>query len=101
MHLSPEQVKQIYGRDVHVCTPAKCPEPGKYYVTCADGQEAALLSGPYPSHGAALMAQQKVSELAVKVQPRAAFYHFGTCRSVRPDKELGLFQRLGLLEIPE
>ncbi len=56
------------------------PVPGNYYVSAVDGPKFALLAGPYPSHAQALGMVATVTDIAMKLDPKAAFYGFGTCR---------------------
>ncbi len=78
------------------------PRPGAYYVSVIDAGRTALLSGPYPTHAAALAAVDKVRELANIVDHRSVFYAFGTVRwkDDAGEPETGLFQRRGLLAAP-
>ena len=56
------------------------PVSGNYYVSAVDGPKFALLAGPYPSHAQALDMVDTVTAVAMKLDPKAAFYGFGTCR---------------------
>ena len=56
-------------------------KPGNYYVSVVDGKRFALLLGPFPNdHRGALTRIGLVRQKAAEVDPRAAFYGFGTCR---------------------
>lgn len=56
-------------------------KPGEYYVSVVDGPRASRLLGPFTNdHAAALAMVDKVREKAEEIDPRAAFYAFGTCR---------------------
>lgn len=57
------------------------PVPGNYYVSAVDGPKFALLAGPYTSHAQALDMVPTVTEIAMQLDPKAAFYGFGTCRT--------------------
>ena len=53
--------------------------PGaKYYVTAVDGKKTIPLSGPYPTHAEAVAMVDEMKELAIKLDPKAAFASFGT-----------------------
>jgi hypothetical protein len=54
-------------------------EPG-LYVSIVDGTRFALVAGPYPTHDAAKADVERVRTCANKMDPRAAFWAFGTCR---------------------
>lgn len=54
--------------------------PGNYYVSVVDGKRHALLLGPFAHHVTALDAVDDVRRLAHELDPRAAWYAFGTCR---------------------
>jgi len=54
--------------------------PGRYFVSVQDGKRRALLTGPYPTHQAALDAVSAVREKACEVDPRGHFYAYGTAR---------------------
>lgn len=56
-------------------------KPGMYYVTVIDGARVGRLLGPFKNdHAAALSMVDKVRAKAEELDPRAAFYAFGTCR---------------------
>lgn len=56
--------------------------PGFYYVSVMDGPRRGLLRGPWiDDHAGALAAVDVVRAEAERVDPRAAFYAFGTARS--------------------
>jgi hypothetical protein len=50
-----------------------------YYVSAVDAGNYWLLSGPYDSHAAAIADVDDVQEIAIKNNPFAHFYSFGTC----------------------
>lgn len=54
--------------------------PGHYYVSAIDGPRSALVSGPYPTHQQALDLVPAKRAEAEKLDPKAVFYAFGTCR---------------------
>jgi len=55
--------------------------PGRYYVSARNDAGAAVpLLGPYDSHLEALEKVDLGRELASKVDPRAPWYSYGTCR---------------------
>lgn len=54
--------------------------PGHYYVSVIDGSRYALLAGPYASHKEALGAVRAANDAACKLDARAHWYAFGTCR---------------------
>lgn len=52
--------------------------PAAFYVSVISGRRRALLAGPYPTHDVALSMVDPVAAKARDVDPRAAFYAFGT-----------------------
>lgn len=61
-------------------------KPGAYYVTVADGGRIGRLLGPFDNdHAGALAMVDKVRVKAEELDPRAAFYSFGTCRIPNDD----------------
>ncbi len=61
-------------------------KPGAYYVSVADGGRVARLLGPFENdHAAALAMVDKVRAKAEELDPRAAFYAFGTVRLPNDD----------------
>lgn len=56
-------------------------ETGNYYVTVADGGRVSPIVGPFKdNHQAALDLVDQARQVAQEVDPRAAFYAFGTAR---------------------
>lgn len=56
-------------------------KPGAYYVSVMRGADYRLLAGPWiDNHAAALAAVDAVRDVAQDLDPRAAWYAFGTCR---------------------
>lgn len=56
-------------------------KPGAYYVTVIDGKRVGRLLGPFiDDHAGALAMVDQVRAKAEDLDPRAAFYAFGTCR---------------------
>jgi hypothetical protein len=56
-------------------------KPGNYYVSCVDGQHVGRLVGPFLNdHSGALAMVDKARDKAQELDPRAAFYAFGTIR---------------------
>ncbi len=56
-------------------------KPGNYYVSVIDGRRKAVLLGPFLNdHAAALNQVDAVRKKAMDLDPKAAFYSFGTCR---------------------
>jgi hypothetical protein len=53
-------------------------EGAHYYVSALDGPKTALLSGPYPTHAECLAALPFARDKALQVDPKSAFYVFGT-----------------------
>jgi hypothetical protein len=53
---------------------------GDYFVSVTDAGRYGLLLGPYPTHTEALERVGAVRILAEKVDDRAWFYAYGTCR---------------------
>lgn len=56
------------------------PRPGNYYVSVIDGKRSAFLLGPFPTHQQALDMVEPVRAKGNELDPRAAFYAFGTVR---------------------
>lgn len=62
-------------------------KPGFYYVTVMDGRRVGALLGPFVNdHAGALAKVDAARAKANELDPRAAFYAFGTTRS---DTDLG------------
>lgn len=56
-------------------------KPGNYYVSVRDGKRSAFLLGPYENdHATALTMVNAAAQLAYELDPKAAFYAFGTAR---------------------
>ena len=56
-------------------------KPGAYFVTCIDGARVGRLAGPFINdHAAALALVDRARAEAERIDPRAAWYAFGTCR---------------------
>lgn len=72
---------------------------GNYYVTVADGERVSPIVGPFPNnHQAALDLVDQARMLAYDIDPRAAFYAFGTARyPVEYDTPGMLNGKLGVL----
>lgn len=72
-------------------------KPGAYYVTVVDGPRVGRLLGPFfDDHAGALAMVDSVRAHAETVDPRAAFYAFGTCRIPADDSvpiRAGLFNK--------
>ena len=54
--------------------------PGSYYVSVVDGEQVALLSGPWPTHQEALDRVRACKRLAHEQFPKSVFFAFGTLR---------------------
>ena len=67
-----------------------------FYVSCIDGPRTAILAGPYQTHPEALEAVPQVRRVAEKVDPRACWYAFGTCKAPNGWREGTLNRGLGL-----
>ena len=66
------------------------PRPGNYYVSAVDFYQTWLLLGPFRQHQKALDCVELVRSFAIKHEPRAAFYGFGTlCLKEDADAEPG------------
>lgn len=64
-------------------SPAQAPDrtPGHYYVSIVRDRRVGLLAGPFVNdHAAALAMVERAKELAVTVDPWAAFDAFGTVK---------------------
>ncbi len=72
--------------------------PGNYYVSIRDGDRYILAAGPFETHQQALDMVGRVNVLANKLDGRAVWYAFGTCRleDGRPVRPGQLNQQLGL-----
>ncbi len=53
-----------------------------FYVSVIDAEtkRSALLAGPFVTHDFALAALLDATRIAVDIDPRGAFYAYGTCR---------------------
>lgn len=70
-------------------------KPGAYYVSVVRGADYRLLAGPFLNdHAAALALVPKATQVAQDLDPRAAWYAFGTCRL---DVAPGEVPRAGIL----
>lgn len=69
--------------------------PGPYYVSVADAGRASFLSGPYATHQEALDAVEICRTLAIRHNPWAHFYAFGTVRVKVDYNTPGLLQSWG------
>lgn len=57
------------------------PRPGFYYVSVVRGSDCRLLRGPFVNdHAGALAAVEAAKAEACRLDPRAHWYAFGTCR---------------------
>jgi hypothetical protein len=69
-------------------TDDQLPEPvAHYFVSCVetDGRRRkSLLAGPYATHEAALAQVRKVARMTEDVDPRAAWFAFGTASAETP-----------------
>ncbi len=75
-------------------------QPGDYFVSARDGERWALVSGPYVhDHAAALQDVRECRRLVEEVDPRAAFYAFGTCRFPAGSGKIGFLQQHNLRRI--
>lgn len=61
-----------------------------YYVSVISGSKFALVCGPMASHDEALAMVPVVKEDAMKVDPRAPFYAYGTCSVTETDEQIVL-----------
>jgi len=64
---------------------------GGYYVSVRDAGQVGYLAGPFLTHPEALTQVDRVREHACKVNDRAVFYAFGTCRRTDNYRKPGLF----------
>lgn len=60
-----------------------------FYVSVIDGDRWGLLAGPFPTHGLALDLVDRVQDEANKIDHKAHFYGFGTCRVAAEEKKPG------------
>lgn len=68
-----------------------------FYVTVKDGERFALLAGPFNRQGDALRMKASASNAASKIDPRAAWYAYGTSRVKSGPMKPGLLnEKLGL-----
>ena len=69
-------------------------QPGDYFVSARDGEQWALVSGPYVNdHVAALADVEECRRLVEEVHPKAVFYAFGTCRLPLASGQIRFLQR--------
>lgn len=61
-----------------------------YYVTVRDAGKTGFLLGPYPTHDEALGNVEHGRELALKRDPFAHFYAFGTARATERQTVFGV-----------
>jgi hypothetical protein len=67
---------------------------GDYFVSVTDAGRYGLLLGPYPTHAGALARVEAVRTLAEKVDDRAWFYAYGTCRLAPGSGQVGKLNKL-------
>lgn len=69
------------------------PEGAHFYVTARDDRgRYTRLSGPYDTHGDALERVRDITNWAMKVDPRAPWYSYGT--AAIDGTALGAYERL-------
>jgi hypothetical protein len=80
--------------------PCGCPpgahdngEPGGFYVSVKDGKRTGKLLGPLATHEEAQRRVPEIRALAERINSRAVFYAFGTCRVVDGDRPPGLLNK--------
>lgn len=66
------------------------PRGANFYVTAIDGRKTIPLSGPYPTHAEAVARVDEIRELAIKMDPGAAFASFGTTAMKSSYKKRGV-----------
>ena len=72
--------------------------PGPYYVSVIRPEKPSdprLLAGPSATHAEALANVDEATRLAQSLDPRAAFYAFGTVRTKPECNKLGILNELG------
>jgi predicted acyl esterase len=68
------------------------PTGANFYVTVTDGAKTIALSGPYPTHAEAVSMVDEIKEIALKVDPSAAFASFGTTAMSSSYTKPGIFR---------
>lgn len=53
-----------------------------YYVDCIDGPKVAMIAGPFKTKEEAKLMLDPARDLGCKVDPKAWFYNWGTCKRV-------------------
>lgn len=69
-------------------------EGANYYISVADGDKTALLSGPYRTHAECLAILPSAREKAVRVDPQGHFYSFGTIAMSKTHRKRGILDPL-------
>jgi hypothetical protein len=71
--------------------------PGKYFVSCIDGDEYYLMAGPYATHQEAQRLRRKAQDIAESHDPRAFWMAWGVC--VLPDDttRIGVLNKFNLI----
>lgn len=78
-HYHPQRHPEIVPAEPRV---AADPRPGFYYVSIQnDAGERRFIRGPWSSHAAALAALPEVRAHCQRIDPRGAWYAYGTARS--------------------
>jgi hypothetical protein len=72
---------------------AKHTAGSKYYVSAIDGKKTVLLSGPYATHAEAVALVDEIKDLAIKLDPKAAFASFGTVAMKSTYRKKGILDR--------
>ena len=83
---------KLRGQETCECG-AEHPSGAKYYVTAIDGKKTLPLSGPYPTHAEAVAMVDEVRELAIRLDPGAAFASFGTVAMPRTYWKRGILDQ--------
>jgi hypothetical protein len=95
---APTKTETTPGENEHVCTEASCPENAGYYVSAIDAGQTHLMSGPYPTHSAALAAVKISLKIANEHDGRAWFMGWGTVKMGSEFYRPGSLNRAGLLK---
>jgi hypothetical protein len=68
-----------------------------FYASVVSGSRYLLAAGPYKTHPEALAAVDPVRRAAEQVDPRAAFYAFGTLKNGHGNRDGILNEQIGLV----
>lgn len=88
---------KTWRREICTCG-QKHPSGANFYVSVRDGDRTRLLKGPFRTHAEAIEAVPAAQRQAEKMDPKAAFYFFGTAAKAHDYRKPGLLSGRTSLE---